>query len=284
MAEKIALLVDSAMDTPKEILDKGGIFIAPLNIIYKNETFLDRVEITPMEVYNRLEIEIPTTSLPTLPYVENLISDIKTQGYDKIACLTISSGLSGTHNALRLILEDHPEIENFIVDTKNIGMGAGIQAAYLKNEIDNGTSFTELKTIAEKIAQTTDIYFSIPTLEYLKKGGRIGLVSSFIGTALNLNPIISCNEDGVYYTVSKARGRTKSLNKILEQIEKVASGLQSYDLAISYGMDVEEAKKLTVRLKESLPNYRYLYSGDVSPVLGVHSGPGIIGIAIIPIS
>jgi DegV family protein with EDD domain len=276
LAEKIALLVDSAMDTPKEILDKGGIFIAPLNIIYKNETFLDRVEITPMEVYNRLEIEIPTTSLPTLPYVENLISDIKTQGYDKIACLTISSGLSGTHNALRLILEDHPEIESFIVDTKNIGMGAGIQAAYLKNEIDNGTSFTELKTIA--------IYFSIPTLEYLKKGGRIGLVSSFIGTALNLNPIISCNEDGVYYTVSKARGRTKSLNKILEQIEKVASGLQSYDLAISYGMDVEEAKKLTVKLKEALPNYRYLYSGDVSPVLGVHSGPGIIGIAIIPIS
>jgi DegV family protein with EDD domain len=118
----------------------------------------------------------------------------------------------------------------------------------------------------------------------LKKGGRIGLVSSFIGTALNLNPIISCNEDGVYYTVSKARGRTKSLNKILEQIEKVASGLQSYDLAISYGMDVEEAKKLTVKLKEALPNYRYLYSGDVSPVLGVHSGPGIIGIAIIPIS
>lgn len=284
MAEKIALLVDSAMDTPKEILDKGGIFIAPLNIIYKNETFLDRVEITPMEVYNRLEIEIPTTSLPTLPYVENLISDIKTQGYDKIVCLTISSGLSGTHNALRLILEDHPEIENFIVDTKNIGMGAGIQAAYLKNEINNGTSFTDLKRIAEKIAQTTDIYFSIPTLEYLKKGGRIGLVSSFIGTALNLNPIISCNEDGVYYTVSKARGRTKSLNKILEQIEKVASGLQSYDLAISYGMDVEEAKKLTVKLKEALPNYRYLYSGDVSPVLGVHSGPGIIGIAIIPIS
>lgn len=284
MAEKIALLVDSAMDTPKEILDKGGIFIAPLNIIYKNETFLDRVEITPMEVYNRLEIEIPTTSLPTLPYVENLISDIKTQGYDKIVCLTISSGLSGTHNALRLILEDHPEIESFIVDTKNIGMGAGIQAAYLKNEINNGTSFTDLKRIAEKIAQTTDIYFSIPTLEYLKKGGRIGLVSSFIGTALNLNPIISCNEDGVYYTVSKARGRTKSLNKILEQIEKVASGLQSYDLAISYGMDVEEAKKLTVKLKEALPNYRYLYSGDVSPVLGVHSGPGIIGIAIIPIS
>lgn len=284
MVEKIALLVDSAMDTPKEIIDKGGVFIAPLNIIYKDATYLDRVEISPMEVYERLTTEIPTTSLPTIPYVEKIIEEIKSQGYNKIACLTISAGLSGTHNALRLVLADFPEIESFIVDTKNIGMGAGIQAAFIKHEIDNNTPFSELKNLALEIANQTDIYFSIPTLEYLKKGGRIGLVSSFIGTALNLNPIISCNEDGVYYTVNKARGRTKSLSKILAHIEKAATHLKSYDLAISYGLDKLEGEKLTLRLKEALPNHRHFYSGDVSPVLSVHSGPGIIGIAIIPIS
>lgn len=284
MVEKIALLVDSAMDTPKEIIDKGGVFIAPLNIIYKDATYLDRVEISPMEVYERLTTEIPTTSLPTIPYVEKIIEEIKSQGYNKIACLTISAGLSGTHNALRLVLADFPEIESFIVDTKNIGMGAGIQAAFIKHEIDNNTPFSELKKLALEIANQTDIYFSIPTLEYLKKGGRIGLVSSFIGTALNLNPIISCNEDGVYYTVNKARGRTKSLSKILAHIEKAATHLKSYDLAISYGLDKLEGEKLTLRLKEALPNHRHFYSGDVSPVLSVHSGPGIIGIAIIPIS
>lgn len=284
MAEKIALLVDSAMDTPEEVTDKGGVFIAPLNIIYKDRTYLDRIEISPMEVYQRLDIEIPTTSLPTITYIESLIEEIKSQGYNKIACLSISAGLSGTHNALRLALQDHPEIESFIVDTKNIGMGAGIQGAFLKNEIDNGIPFSELKDIATKVAEKTDIYFSLPTLEYVRKGGRIGLLSSFIGTALNLNPIISCNDDGVYYTVNKARGRTKSLKKILEHIEKQAEGLSTYDLAISYGINIEEGKKMTQTLKDTLPNFRHFYSGDVSPVLSVHSGPGIIGVAIIPIS
>ena len=103
MAEKIALLVDSAMDTPKEILDKGGIFIAPLNIIYKNETFLDRVEITPMEVYNHLEIEIPTTSLPTLPYVENLISDIK----KSLKCLELYKNIKKDDDSGRNAVANH---------------------------------------------------------------------------------------------------------------------------------------------------------------------------------
>lgn len=283
MTEKIALLVDSAMDTPVEIIETGGVYVAPLNIIYKDRTYLDKIEITSAEVYNRLDEEIPSTSLPNISYVEDLIESIKNDGYTKIACLTISSALSGTHNALRLILSHHPEIESFIVDTKNIGMGAGVQAAYLKNEIDSGTPFNELKTIALNVADKSKIFFSIPTLEYLKKGGRIGLVSSFLGTALKLNPVISCNEDGVYYTVTKARGRNKSLNKIIEQIEKTAQGYHSYDLAISYGIDKEEAERLADTLKEKLQNYRHLYFGDASPVLGVHSGPGIIGIGIIPI-
>ena len=237
MTEKIALLVDSAMDTPVEIIERGGVFVAPLNIIYKDRTYLDKIEISSKEVYDRLDEEIPSTSLPTISYVEDLVEQIKNEGYNKIACLTISSGLSGTHNALRLILEDHPEIESFIVDTKNIGMGAGVQGAYMKLEIDAGTPFNQLKAIGLDVADKSKIFFSIPTLEYLKKGGRIGLVSSFLGTALNLNPVISCNDEGVYYTVTKARGRNKSLNKIIEQIEKAAAGFNSYDLAISFGVD-----------------------------------------------
>ncbi|MEG0284752.1 MULTISPECIES: DegV family protein [Vagococcus] len=283
MTEKIALLVDSAMDTPVEIIERGGVFVAPLNIIYKDRTYLDKIEISSKEVYDRLDEEIPSTSLPTISYVEDLVEQIKNEGYNKIACLTISSGLSGTHNALRLILEDHPEIESFIVDTKNIGMGAGVQGAYMKLEIDAGTPFNQLKAIGLDVADKSKIFFSIPTLEYLKKGGRIGLVSSFLGTALNLNPVISCNDEGVYYTVTKARGRNKSLNKIIEQIEKAAAGFNSYDLAISFGVDKEEAHKLADKLKETLTNYRHFYFGDASPVLGVHSGPGIIGIGIIPI-
>ncbi len=283
MTEKIALLVDSAMDTPTNIIEKGGVFIAPLNIIYKDRTYLDRIEIAPVEVYNRLDEEIPSTSLPTISYVHELIEQIKAEGYNKIVCLTISSALSGTHNALRLILSHDEEIDSVIIDTKNIGMGAGIQGAFMKHEIDAGTPFSKLEQIGNDVASKTKIFFSIPTLEYMKKGGRIGLVSSFLGTALHLNPVISCNEDGVYYTVNRARGRKKSLSKIIDHIEETAAGFTSYDLALSYGVDKTEAVKLAEKLKEKLENYRHLYFGDVSPVLGVHSGPGIIGISIIPI-
>ncbi|MGX7023370.1 DegV family protein [Vagococcus hydrophili] len=283
MKEKIALLVDSAMDTPPELIALGGIFVAPLNINYRDRSYMDKIEITSKEVYDRIDIELPKTSLPSLSYIQRLILEIKEQGYDKILCMSISSNLSGTHNALRLALEDHPEIESFIVDTKSIGGGAGIQAAYMKVEIDKGLSFSELKEIAVTLPEKGKVFFSMATLEYLKKGGRIGLVTSIIGSALHLNPIISCNEDGIYHTVGKARGRKKGLSKLMDCIEKSIGDAEEYDLAISYGTDLEEATQLMERMKESFSKYRYFYIDEVSPVLGVYSGPDFIGVSVLPI-
>lgn len=284
LTDKIAMLVDSGMDMPPELIAKGGVFVAPLNIMYTDKTYMDKIEISSAEIYARLEQEVPKTSLPSISYVQQLIQTIKDQGYNKIICVTISSGLSGTHNALRLTLEEHEEIESFMVDTKSIGIGGGIQAAFIKNEIENGINFDQLKELAAQLPIKGNVFFSIPTLEYLKKGGRIGLVSSIIGTALNLNPIISCNEDGIYYTVNKARGRKKSLSKLVDCVEKTIAGHESYDLSVTYGNDKEEALKLMATMKEKFSNYRHFYFGEVSPVLGAHTGPGVIGIGVLPIS
>lgn len=283
MTEKIALLVDSGMDTPPELIERGGVFVAPLNIMYKDRTYMDKIEISAKEIYDRLDEEIPKTSLPSISYVHDLIKTIETEGYNKIVCITISSGLSGTHNALRLTLEEHSEIDSFIIDTKSIGIGGGIQAALLKQEIDKGTSFDELKLIGEKLPETGSVFFSIPTLEYLKKGGRIGLVTSILGSALNLNPIISCNEDGIYYTVNKARGRKKSLAKLMDCVDKAIGNSTQYDLAVTYGIDREEAYDLMEAIKKKHGNYRHFYFGEVSPVLGAHTGPGVIGLAVLPL-
>lgn len=283
MTEKIAMLVDSGMDTPPELIQKGGIFVAPLNILYHDKTFMDKIEISAKEIYDRLDEEIPKTSLPSISYVQELIEKIKNEGYTKIICITISSGLSGTHNALRLTLEEHHEIESLLIDTKSIGIGGGIQAAFIKNEIDKGTSFNEIKSISDTLPIKGKVFFSIPTLEYLKKGGRIGLVSSILGSALNLNPIISCNEDGIYYTVNKARGRKKSLKKLLSSIEKTIENAKEYDLAIAYGNDKEEALNLMEEMKKIFPDYRNFYFGEVSPVLGAHTGPGVIAAAALAI-
>ena len=283
LTEKIALLVDSGMDMPPELIENGGVFVAPLNIMYTKETYMDKVEISAAEIYARLDEEIPKTSLPSYTYVEKLIQEIKEQGYKHLICITISSGLSGTHNSLRLALEEHPELDSFLVDTKSIGIGGGIQAAFLKREIDKGMSFEDLKSIAGNIPEKGRVFFSIPTLEYLKKGGRIGLVTSILGSALNLNPIISCNEDGIYYTVSKARGRKKSLAKMLDAVEKSLENAKEYDLSVTYGIDEDEARELMVAMKARFSNYRHFYFGEVSPVLGAHTGPGVIGIGVLPL-
>jgi fatty acid-binding protein DegV len=93
LTDKIAMLVDSGMDMPPELIEKGGVFVAPLNIMYTDKTYMDKIEISAAEIYARLDKEVPKTSLPSISYVQTLIEDIKNQGYNKILCITISSGL-----------------------------------------------------------------------------------------------------------------------------------------------------------------------------------------------
>lgn len=284
MTEKIALLVDSGMDLPTEAKHLEGVFVVPLSINYSNGSFLDNIDITAAEIYDRLDEEIPTTSLPSLELIEKTIQQIKSEGYTHILTVTISSGLSGTHNALRLLLDDHPDISSHIIDTKSIGIGGGIQAAYLKELIDKNYSFNSLVEIGELLPKKGRVFFSLPTLEYLKKGGRIGLVTSILGTALNLNPVISCNDEGIYYTVTKARGRKKSLQKMIDQVVAFGENSSEYRIGIAYGTCKEEAETIKQRIVEKLPNATAVYFDDVSPVLGVHTGPDVIGITILDLN
>lgn len=284
MTEKIALLVDSGMDIPTEAAQLEGVFIVPLSINYSNGSYLDNIDISAAEIYSRLDEEIPTTSLPSLDIIEKTINQIKNEGYTHILTVTISSGLSGTHNALRLLLNDHQDIKSHIIDTKSIGIGGGIQAAYLKELIDKHYSFDSLIEIGELLPKKGRVFFSLPTLEYLKKGGRIGLVTSIIGTALNLNPVISCNNEGIYYTVTKARGRKKSLQKMIDQLVDFAGDSTDYRIGIAYGTCIDEAENVKKIIEEKLPHASVVYFDDVSPVLGVHTGPDVIGVTILDLN
>lgn len=284
MTKQIALLVDSAMDMPQEIIDLGGIYTIPLCINYSDATYLDKVDITPEEIYQRLDKEIPTTSLPPLDLIDQTIRQIKQDGYQEILAINISSGLSGTFNAIRLALLDHPDIISKTIDTKSIGIGAGIQAVYAKELIDKHYSLDSIYEICEALTHKEHIFFSIPTLEYLKKGGRIGLVTSIVGTALNLNPVISCNDDGVYHTVAKTRGRKKSLKKMIDLVKKQVEHSTDYRFAVAYGTDQEDAQYVFDTLKNELPNYSDVYFDTISPVLGAHTGPEVVGVTILDLN
>jgi len=279
-SNKIAVLIDSCTDVPAALVKEYGMYLIPLKIIYNDREYFDGVDITPEEVYERFSIEIPKTSLPGGEIIQNVFNQIKADGYTKVIVVTISSGLSGTNNLITLISKQIEGLEIFILDTKDIAIGAGFHAIQAVDLINQGLSFEEITAKLVADLKKTRLYFVVSTLEYLQKGGRIGLISSMLGTALNLKPIISCNDEGIYYTVNKVRGRNQSLSKCLDLAVTFAEGHSSYNIAVSNGFAPEEAADIKTRILAQLPNCKLFVEGQISPALGVHTGPGTIGIAV----
>ena len=272
MNHKIALLVDSCTDVPATYIKKFGMFVVPLMIHYTYGHFRDGIDITAQEVYDRFEQEIPKTSLPSGEIIAQTLQNICDMGYDQVVIVTISSGLSGTHNMLTVMAKEFPQLDCRIIDTKNIGIASGLTAIRAGRLIEEGLSLDEIESALLKAVTNTRIYFCVSTLEYLKKGGRIGLVSATMGSLLGILPVISCNEEGVYYTAKKARGRKAVLDSAIAL---------TYDIiAVVHGGAEQEAEQVGEKVKALLPNYTDYITGQISPALVVHTGPGLIGICI----
>lgn len=280
--QKIAILTDSGADVPQSIQDKFNVKVIPLKIIFKDGEYVDKVNITADMVYNRMEEEIPKTSLPDGEEIKKMLDEIKEEGYEKVIAVTISSGLSGTNNMVRLVAEEYEGLDIFVLDTKNIGIGAGFSAVEAAVQAAKGVEWNTLKQKLQNGIEKAKVYFHVPTLEYLQKGGRIGLVQSVLGSVMNLKPIITCNEDGIYDTVAKVRGKAKSVKRTMELVEEFAGNAKKYNLAIAYGGEKarEEAEGIRKQLSERLTNAENFFFDQVSPALGVHTGPGLIGIGI----
>lgn len=278
--EKIAILTDSCCDVPKEFVDRYHIYVIPLKVIYKDREYLDGVNITPQEVYDSMKTEIPSSSLPSGDDIIKVFDQIKDDGYEKVLAITLSSGLSGTNNTLHLLAKDYEGLEFFILDTKNIAIAGGFHAIQAGAYLEEGLSFEQIQAKLLHDVKNSKVFFVVETLEYLQKGGRIGLVASLFGNALNLKPVISCNEEGIYYTVAKVRGRKQSISKTMELALQYAKGHKRINLAVVHGGAEEIANQCLAYMKEQLESYEILVSGQISPVLGVHTGPGSIGIGI----
>lgn len=278
--QKIAIIVDSCVDVPPSMVERYNMYVIPLRIIYKDREYIDGVTITPDEVYASLESEIPSTSLPSGNDINDVFSKIKTDGYEKVLAFCLSSGLSGTYNAIRMQANEFEGLDVTVIDTKNIAIAAGLNAIAAAESLKEGMDWDTLVKTSSNNIKDSKIFFCVSTLEYLQKGGRIGLVSSLLGTSLNLKPIISCNEDGIYYTVAKVIGRKRSIKKIIELALAFAKGSSNYNVSIVHGGAEDEANKVKEALMPLLPHCNIFTEGQISPVLGVHTGPGTIGIAI----
>ena len=274
----IAVLIDSGTDVPQEYVEKYGMYMLPLTITYENGTYHDRVDIEAQQVIDRLQEEIPKTSLPSMGDAEDLFRSMEEKGIRQVICVTISSGLSGTNHMLSVAAQEFPQMDIRVVDTKNIGIGAGITAIRGAELIQEGKNLDEVMQELERLIPKTKVFFCVETLEYLQKGGRIGLVTAKVGTLLGIRPIISCNEEGVYYTVQKARGAKAAAAGVLDQVQKLAKGHRRLRIVVAHAGAEEKAKAMAEKLRETFDGE--IIFAPVSPALVVHTGPGLLGVGL----
>ena len=278
-AEKIALLTDSTADLSPALVGDKPIYVVPLKIVCADGEHSDGVDIFAPDIYDRLHRgELPRTSLPDGGSISDALDRIKADGYEKVLAVMLSSGLSGTYNMVRLQAETRRDLEIAVFDSKSGSLGMGIMVLQLWEDIQAGASWDWLveKRLPGLIANTFP-FFSVDTLEYLSKGGRIGKVAAFAGTLLSIKPIISFAEDGQLQSVAKVRGRRQVQDKILDLMEQRLRPGVRYNLGVANGGAPEEMKELAQRIRERFPNAEHIWEGAIDATLSVYIGDGVLG-------
>ena len=276
---KTAIMVDSGCDISQEFIEQYDIKVLRLKVLYGDRMYSDGLDIDPLEVYRRFPQEIPTTSTPNMYEVSELVNEIKSEGYEKIIGITISSGLSGTYNAVAMAFEEE-DIETFAFDTKNISIGAGLLAMWAAKKLSEGWTFEAVKHGLNDKINDSKVFFYMDTLDYLRKGGRISPAVAIVGKALNLKPIISCNEKGTYYTVSKIRGQHKGLEKLMDSLKDYIGDKKAY-LAIMNGDGTRYIDIIRARIKEMFPQCEVVVDKQITATMAIHTGPGLIGVGVL---
>ena len=280
--EKIALLTDSTADLPAEMRQGKPIYVVPLKISCADGEYSDGVDIFAEDVYRRLRGgELPRTSLPEGGVVSDTLDQIRADGYEKVAAVMLSSGLSGTYNMVRLQAEQREDLEIAVFDSHSGSLGIGITVLQLWEEIQAGLTWRQLvDERAPHLIANTYPFFSVDTLEYLYKGGRIGKVTAMAGTLLSIKPVISFASDGQLQSVAKVRGRRQVQDKILELMQARFQPGRRYNLGVANGGAPEEMEQFARRVKERFPDYEHCWEGTMDATLSVYIGDGVIGAGI----
>lgn len=279
--KRIAVLTDSGTNTPAEFIAAHDIRVAPLRINYSDgTTYESTVNITPEQIAARFGQEIPSTSLPSPEKIHTLFDDVKASGYDAAVFICISSGLSATCDTVRMIAQDISDLPITVIDTKNIGIAAGLIVIEAVRLIEAGVPYEELEQKLVAASQKTRVFFSVPALNFLRKGGRISEAVYRIGSVLNIKPVLTCEPTGTYGVAKRTRGWEKSLK---EELALAATEAQKYPhvhAAISCSAPNLIYTEMEERMRRAIPNIVDFVTSDIGSDLLVHTGPGLVGIAV----
>jgi len=245
--------------------------------------YLDGVNIAAGDIYKRLRAgELPKTSLPTMEAMGKALVQIKEQGYDGVIAIMLSSGLSGTCNLFQIAAKEcQGWLEVQVYDSLCGALGQGMTVLQLAEDIENGMGWEELtQRRVPQLLKNTFAFFSVDTLEYLQKGGRIGKVTATAGTLLQIKPLLTFSEDGQLQSVAKVRGRNQVMGKLVELVTQRCGGHTRYNLAVANGGAPAEMEVLKGKLTAALPDYDHVWDGEIDGTLSVYIGDGVLGAAV----
>lgn len=270
----VHIVTDSTADLPAALADSYGISVVPLKVMFGMDTYRDRIDISEDEFYSRLATtkEMPKTSQPSSGEFEDVYRRLLADG-NPIFSAHISARLSGTLNSAQTAaaaVAGVGEVRTF--DTKQASMALGFVAMCLARAAKAGASLDELQKLAEEASNKTQLLFFVDTLEYLQRGGRIGRASAVIGSLLNVKPVLKL-EDGEVRPVERVRTRSKAIERVYEWLNGLSGPSK---IAVLASPPFDDRAKLVERVRVRFPNAK-LYESLLGPVVGTHTGPGLLG-------
>lgn len=276
---RIALITDSTCDIPRRMIEEYAITVVPLYVIWGDETFRDRVDLDPRAFYQRLtgDDQYPTTSHPTPEGFLSTYDEAIQAGADEIVVITLSSELSGAFEAATQAgkMTDTPV---HVFDSRGVTMGLGWQVLSAARARRAGGDAEAMIRAADETRQNVILYVSLDTLEYLHKGGRIGGATRFVGSLLDLKPLVYVDhESGRVEAAGRVRTRKRALDMLYDRFFEEVSGDGALHIAVQHGDAPREAEQVAERIeREHSPTE--LLIDITGPVLGVHTGPGAIAL------
>ncbi|MGN9791248.1 DegV family protein [Streptomyces sp. OZ13] len=280
MSRHVAIVTDSTAYLPPPAMERHGITAVPLTVVLGDQVLEEGTEISARSLATALQKRRSvTTSRPSPETFAQAYREAAAAGATGIVSLHLSSELSGTHDAAVLAAKDAP-VPVRVVDTGMIAMALGFCALAAAEASEAGGSLDEVVAAAEKRAADTAAYFYVDTLDYLRRGGRIGAAQALLGSALAVKPLLQL-VDGRIDMLERVRTASRAIAR-LEEIAAERAGTAPVDIAVHHLAAPERAATLADRLRNRVPGLADLHVSEVGAVIGAHTGPGLLGVVISP--
>lgn len=276
------LITDSTADLPPDLVEKYDIEIVPLKIHLGEETYRDYFDINLDEFYNQLRTTdlFPTTTQPSPQDFVETYRKLSLED-DCLISIHISSKLSGTYQSAMMAVQQLPKLKIHLIDSQQASLALGMTVIAAAKAIEEKKEVDEVLSLINDIISQTKIYFSVDSLEYLRRGGRIGKAQSLLGAILKIKPLLAL-KDGEVVPVEKLRGQQRLIRRIVQLVQDEAINIRALRVCLMHAGNEELLSILSQQL-EGIENLELACTGKIGGVITSHIGPGAIGISYYPV-